>query len=265
LKIPIYQVDAFANHIFKGNPAAVCPLNSWLPDETLQQIASENNLSETAFFVMEKAGYHIRWFTPKAEVDLCGHATLASAYVLFRFLNYEDSVIIFKSKSGPLSVCTDGELITLNFPETPIVPCAAPEEIVTAFGDALVEVWKTDDYMVVLNSEKKLVDLVPDSNLLAKLDCRGIAVTAKGVNVDFVSRFFAPRHGIDEDPVTGSSHCYLTPYWSNQLNKNQLTAKQLSKRSGDLKCERIIEHGVPRILISGKAALYLRGEINVSG
>ncbi len=259
MKIPIYQIDTFTEQVFKGNPAAVCPLEDWLPDDVLQSIAAENNLSETAFFIPATDGYHIRWFTPTVEVELCGHATLASAHVLFELLDDESVDIIFHSMSGELSVTQKSGLLEMNFPGYQLSECTTPVELIRAFGTEPVQVFKSDDYLAVYESEQDIRDLSPDFELLKQLDCRGIIVTAQGSTTDFVSRFFAPRYGINEDPVTGSAHCVLVPYWASVLDKTRFTAAQLSKRGGFLKCELIGD----RVLIGGKAVTYLEGFITL--
>lgn len=264
MKIPIYQIDAFASRVFTGNPAAVCPLEKWLPDTVMQAIAQENNLSETAFFVQEDGGYQIRWFTPAAEVDLCGHATLASAFVLFQRLNIEGNTVTFTSRSGPLKVTQKDHLLSLDFPAQPPEPCDPPQALL----DALTvepkdvppeEVLLAEDYIVVYAAGSDVSLCRPDFSALKGLGARGVAITAPGNDVDFVSRFFAPNVGIDEDPVTGSVHCSLTPYWSKRLGKKQMVAHQISERGGELHCADAGE----RILISGQAVEYLKGEITL--
>lgn len=259
MKLPIYQIDAFAERVFAGNPAAVCPLQEWLSDEIMQSIAEENNLSETAFFVPTEQGFHIRWFTPVAEVDLCGHATLASAYVIFTILGYEKSEILFESKSGPLKVTNSGGLMVMDFPSQPPVTCEIPEEIVQAFNDKPIECLKAEDYIVVFGSEDEVRAAQPELSLLKNVDLRGVVITAQSNRYDFVSRFFAPKLGVDEDPVTGSSHTQLVPYWSNVLGVKKLHAKQVSSRGGELFCELAGN----RVLITGKAIKYLTGEIEI--
>jgi len=259
VKLSIFQIDAFAENIFEGNPAAVVSLEEWLPDALLQNIAQENNLSETAYFVKHGDGYHIRWFTPTTEVDLCGHATLACAHVIFEILGFQASEIVFHSKSGKLKVRKRNGLIELDFPASVITKCDIPNEITKAFGKKPIEVWQADDYVAVYENESDILSLSPDFNILSTLDCRGIIATAQGDNVDFVSRFFAPRYGIDEDPVTGSAHCALVPYWAKELGKEKLSAVQLSKRGGKLQCELRGN----RILIAGKAITYLEGSIEI--
>ena len=259
MKIPIYQIDAFANAPFTGNPAAVCPLQSWLPDQVMQSIAAENNLSETAFFVPTENGFHIRWFTPVAEVDLCGHATLATAYVLFNCLGEKSDTISFESKSGVLKVVRKEELLVLDFPAQPPVLCDMPDEIVRAFKAKPVECLKSEDYIVVFENEEDVVLAKPDFYEVSKLDLRGVAITAKSNKYDFVARFFGPKLGINEDPVTGSAYTQLVPYWSELLGVNKLHAKQLSKRGGELLCELVGD----RVNIAGRAVKYLTGEIEI--
>ncbi len=259
MKISIYQVDAFAEKSFEGNPAAVCPLEEWLPDETLQAIASENNLSETAFFIPRDDCYDLRWFTPVSEVDLCGHATLASAHVVFSKFKPNRSKIVFESRSGTLPVSRDGECLTLDFPAQPGVKCPTPELLVKSLGIAPVECYQSTDLMAVFDNQAQIEQMAPEFRILKEIDSRGIIVTAPGQDTDFVSRFFAPRHNIDEDPVTGSAHCTLAPYWSAILGSKNLSAKQLSKRTGTLHCE----IAGNRVLISGKTRLFLEGEISV--
>ena len=255
----IYQVDAFTDEIFKGNPAAVCPLKYWLKDDIMQKIAMENNLSETAFCVKDGDYYQIRWFTPTVEVDLCGHATLATAFVLFNNENHEGNIIWFNSmRSGELSVTRSGELLTLNFPADVISQPEQNKQIGECFNIKPMLVYKgKTDYMLVFSTETDIKQLIPDLNQIRKLNCRGVIVTAPGEYVDFVSRFFGPQSGVDEDPVTGSAHTTLTPYWSQRLEKKTLTAIQLSARKGFLTCK-INDH---RVEISGKCRLYLKGEI----
>jgi len=259
MKIPIYQIDAFASRVFAGNPAAVCPLERWLPDETLQSIATENNLSETAFFVEEKTGYHIRWLTPVAEVDLCGHATLASAYVLFNELNAPPGSIEFTSRSGPLIVEQHEGLLSLDFPNQKPGSCKVPEELLNGMGGNPLEALCSEDYFVVYAEESDIHHLHPNMDLLKKLGLRGVIATARGKDVDFVSRFFVPGLGIDEDPVTGSAHCALAPYWAEKLGKDSLHALQVSKRGGELFCQVKGD----RVIISGKAAKYMEGTLNI--
>jgi len=261
MKLPIYQIDAFTDRLFCGNPAAVVPLNEWLSDETLSNIASENNLAETAFYIPTEKGFHIRWFTPSLEVDLCGHATLATAFVIFKLQNYQEDTIHFESRSGELLVTLNEDWLTLNFPVDQYQVAVPPPALVESLkGNTMIEVYKgKSDYMVVLGSEEEIKDLDLDIIVLSTIPARGIIVTATGSDVDFVSRFFAPQSGIDEDPVTGSAHTTLIPYWAEKLSKTILTAKQLSKRGGYLRCEL---DGV-RVKIGGQARLYLQGEIEI--
>ncbi len=259
MMLTLYQIDAFAEQAFEGIPAAVVPLKDWLPDATMQAIAEENNLAETAFFVASGAGYHIRWFTPAAEVKLCGHATLASAFVLFNMLGFEGGRIDFDSLSGTLSVTRSGELLTLDFPSQNPTPCEAPEDLVAGLGKTPLECLGREDYLAVFTSEQDIVDIEPDHSLLAKLDLRGIIVTAPGSEVDFVARFFAPTLNVPEDPVTGSAYTHLTPFWSARLGKTKLTARQVSARGGKLICELAGD----RVLISGSAVKYMEGVIEI--
>jgi PhzF family phenazine biosynthesis protein len=261
MNIPIYQADAFTNKLFGGNPAAICPLNAWLPDAIMQQIAAENNLAETAFFVKTEKGYLLRWFTPEFEIDLCGHATLASAHILFTELGYTGSEIHFETvKAGVLIVSNDGDKYTLDFPSRPPQPVdKLPIDLINALGGKIpVEVLKSRDYLVVYETEDEVRELQPDFNLLNRIDTVGIIITAEGDGkVDFVSRVFAPKMGINEDPVTGSAHCTLIPYWAEVLQKDALYACQVSKRMGELWCELKGD----RVLISGKAVTYMKGNI----
>jgi PhzF family phenazine biosynthesis protein len=261
MKLKLYQVDAFTDKIFAGNPAAVCPLpGEWLEDSVMQNIAMENNLSETAFYVNKNNKYHIRWFTPAIEVDLCGHATLATSHVLFNHENYSEKVINFDSRSGILSVRKEDDFIIMNFPADTIQEMKLSHEILSWFNLKPIEAWKgISDYMLVFENEEQIKNIKYNLQELRKIKTRGIIITSKGTKVDFVSRFFAPYAGIEEDPVTGSSHTTLTPYWSKVLNKNELTAMQLSKRTGFLKCKNMND----RIEISGNAKTYLHGEISI--
>lgn len=260
MKLPIYQVDAFTGHLFSGNPAAVVFPGSELSPEIMQAIASENNLSETAFVVTVGEDYQIRWFTPAVEVDLCGHATLAAAHVIFRHLNYSRSTVSFFSKSGPLSVRKDGEILYLDFPVDSIEAVAPPKSLLNGLGAQPTEVYKgRDDYLAIFDNEEIIWSLAPDMAQLSKVPSRGVIVSAPGREVDFVSRFFAPQAGIPEDPVTGSSHTTLTPYWSGKLAKKHLRARQISKRGGELVCKDIGS----RIEIGGRAVTYLVGEISL--
>ena len=269
MELPIYQIDAFTDNVFGGNPAAVCPLEQWLPAEVMQRIAMENSVAETAFFVREGEGFAIRWFTPEIEMDLCGHATLAAAHVIKQYIHAELNVIGFHSASGELQVSIDGDLLTLNLPSRPPVISDIPQVILDAFEQTPVEILKSRDYILIFNDEDIIRHIEPDQTLLntINLDPGGIVVTAKGRDVkgkdkkghdvDFVSRFFTPQASVFEDPVTGSAHCSLIPYWSRKLGKKQLIAKQLSARGGDLYCEDLGE----RVTVSGKAITYMRGTI----
>lgn len=259
MKIPIYQIDAFTREVFRGNPAAVCPLESWLDDTRLQSIAAENSLSETAYIVARDAQYQIRWFTPDQEVDLCGHATLASAYVVFQFLRPGTREVVFSSKSGLLPVTQDEDRLCLDFPARAPVPCSVSETLTKALGQTPGEILCARDYLAVYESEELVRLLQPDMGLLKTLDRLGVIVTAPGRHSDFVSRFFAPGAGIAEDPVTGSAHCTLTPYWAKRLGKARLHALQVSRRGGELFCELRGN----RVLISGYAVKYLQGVIEV--
>ena len=259
MKYEIYQVDAFTSHPFAGNPAAVVPLDAWLPDATMLAIAAENNLAETAFFVGGGGNYELRWFTPEVEIDLCGHATLASAHVLYDVLNTESGVIRFQTKSGELVVTCKDDLIVLDFPSRPPAETEVPEGLFEALGGKPEKVLKSRDYLAVFGSQADVAALKPDFRAISALDSHAVIATAKGDDADFVSRFFAPSFGVDEDPVTGSAHCTLIPYWAEQLGKTQLFARQISKRGGELFCELIGD----RVHIAGRAALYMKGEIYV--
>ena len=257
--LTLYQIDAFTDKIFQGNPAAVCPLKEWLEDSILLSIAQENNLAETAFYVKKDNSFHIRWFTPKTEVKLCGHATLATAYVLFNILGYPENKIKFISASGNLGVNKDGEWLILDFPSNPPTICDLPAEINQAFHTTPIECLQSEDYLIVFNKEEEIANAYPDLEKLKKLDKRGFIITAPSSHYDFVSRFFAPGLGIPEDPVTGSAHTELTPYWSQKLGKNKLSAKQISTRGGELKCELKND----RVLIAGKAVKYMEAAITI--
>jgi len=260
----IYQVDAFTDIVFGGNPAAVMPLDTWLPDRMLQDLAAENNLAETAFFVPEgQDGYRLRWFTPITEVDLCGHATLASAFVIMTILRPGTERVEFATQvAGTLSVTRSGDLFTLDFPSRPPEPMPSDSDqvradIVTALGGGpAADILVARDYMVVYDDAASVARLNPDFTALGRLD-RAVLVTAPGGDADFVSRFFAPGHGIPEDPVTGSTHCTLTPYWAERLGRTELSARQLSARGGQLK----LRLAGDRVLISGTAVLYLEGTV----
>ena len=254
----IYQVDAFTENIFGGNPAAVCPLENWLPDDLMQNIAMENNLAETAFYVPQKNHFELRWFTPTIEVDLCGHATLASAHIIFSNGFEGDKVLFISPKSGEISVRKNEGMYTMNFPSDTLEKVNAPTELIKGLGITPMEVFKgKTDYMVIVENQTIIESLQPNFKLLEKIKARGTIVTAPGRDVDFVSRCFFPQVGVDEDPTTGSAHTSMIPYWANKLRKNELTAAQLSKRKGNLKCSYLID----RVEISGFAKTYLMGKI----
>jgi PhzF family phenazine biosynthesis protein len=259
MKLQLYMMDAFASGNMKGNPAAVCPLDTWLDDSILQHIAQENNQSETAFLVRNGTHFDIRWFTPTTEVDLCGHATLASASVIYNFLGYSGPMIRFNSKSGELDITRNNDLITLNFPIIQVNKMDPTPDLINGLGKTPKEIYKATDILAVFEDEADIIDIKPNLYLLEKLNARGIVVTAKGHDADFVSRFFGPAVGIPEDPVTGSAHSMLVPYWASKLNKTKFHALQLSKRGGELFCELANN----RVLISGKANLYMKGEIYI--
>lgn len=259
MKLPLYIVNAFSREAFRGNPAAVCPLDEWLDDTTMQCIAAQNNLSETAFIVPDNHVYQIRWFTPAAEVPLCGHATLASAAVVRWFLQPGCSRVDFQSMSGRLGVEFDQDRILLDFPALPAEQVAAPGNLVRGLGVEPVEVRVAEYYLAVLDSEEQVRSLNVNLRDFATLDRKGVIVTAAGDEVDFVSRFFAPLLAVDEDPVTGSAHCTLVPYWSQRLGRTRLRAKQISSRGGELYCE--LEGD--RVQLGGYANLYLQGEIHI--
>jgi PhzF family phenazine biosynthesis protein len=257
----MFQIDAFTEELFRGNPAGVCPLESWLPDDLMQKIAMENNLAETAFYVRTGDRFRIRWFTPAAEVDLCGHATLASAHVIFNIDRFPGALIELDSRSGVLRVRRDGDLLTLDFPADPIHPVAPPAGLNESLGAPPLEVLRgKTDYLAVFGTEEEIIALNPDFRKLKAIEARGVICTARGRAVDFVSRFFAPQVGIDEDPVTGSAHTSLAPYWAEKLGRTEMSAMQLSPRRGWLKVK-IVGH---RVEIGGKARAYLEGRIALS-
>lgn len=258
MEITLYQADAFTNQLFRGNPAAVCPLKEWLPDATLQAIAAENNLSETAFFIPKGPDFQLRWFTPAIEVALCGHATLATAHILFQHLGHPRNTINFHTLSGPLSVSRGDGLYIMDFPTDILEPTPAPAVLLQALQAEPVEVFTgREDYLIVLESQEQVARLRPDFQLLRQVKGRGVIATAPGEEVDFVSRCFFPNAGIDEDPVTGSAHTTLTPYWAERLSRQELTARQISARGGELKCTMLGE----RVAIAGQAVTYLEGRI----
>ncbi len=261
MKVPYFQVDAFTDRVFGGNPAGVCVLDRWLDDTMLQRIAAENNLSETAFVVPLAEGFDLRWFTPTVEVDLCGHATLASAFVLFTELRHRDARAHFHTRSGLLRATWDGKVVMLDFPARPGAPCAAPPALIEGLGHIPREVRKSRDYLAVLGSAAEVRSLAPDLPQIATLDCLGVIATAAGDDCDFVSRFFAPGAGVPEDPVTGSAHCTLIPYWAEKLGRDKLTARQLSTRGGTIICEMRGD----RVGIGGSAVLYSKAEIILPG
>jgi len=258
--LPYFQVDAFTSRIFGGNPAGVCLLEAWLPDEVLQRIATENNLSETAFVVGDRDRYELRWFTPTVEVDLCGHATLAAAFVIINERGFSGDTLHFQTKSGVLGASHEDGMITLDFPAWPAKRCdEVPAIMAEALGWLPRELFKTRDYLAVFSNEEEIRSLQPDMTLLARLDCLGVICTAPGADCDFVSRFFAPGAGVPEDPVTGSAHSTLIPYWSSRLGRTRLFARQLSRRGGELYCEDRRD----RVGIGGRAALYSRARLEL--
>jgi PhzF family phenazine biosynthesis protein len=259
MELKVYQVDAFAEKSFGGNPACVVPLEQWLDETLMQQIALEHNQPETVFFVKAGDQYQIRWFTPTVEVDICGHATIASAYVLFNLLGYEgEKIEFFSHRSGPLSVTRNGELLTLDFPTDTISPVAIDETLLNCFTEVPLEAYRgRNDFMVVFSDEKTIREMQPVWSAITKLHSRGLIVTAPGDQVDFVSRWFGPQSGINEDPVTGSAHTTLIPYWRTVLQKDEMNALQVSSRCGKLHCQ----FKGDRVLISGSAVLYMIGTI----
>jgi len=260
MNIPIYQVDAFTLGPFSGNPAAVCPLDAWLDDAAMQSIAAENNLSETAFIVASEEGYDLRWFTPAIEVDLCGHATLAAAYVVLNYLQPDLDAVAFETLSGRLTVTRDGDRLSMDFPARAPTPVAVSQALIDALGEAPSEVHASRDILAVFDDEARVRALSPDqARLLALDEGLGVIATAKGDTVDFVSRFFVPKAGIAEDPVTGSAHCTLVPFWAERLGKLQLVAHQVSPRGGELHCE----HRGDRVIMSGQCTLFLTGSIHL--
>lgn len=260
MKIPMFQVDAFTRKVFGGNPAAVCVLDKWLGDETLRSIAAENNLPETAFIVQGEEFYELRWFTPKVEVDLCGHATLASAFVIFSFIEKGLLSVAFKTASGVLKVEKSGDALSMDFPSRKPVKTGMDDILAEALGIRPKEIYKSRDLLAVFDNESQIRRMRPDFEKLKRIrDCFAVIVSAPGDSADFVSRFFAPNAGIPEDPVTGSAHCTLIPFWAERLGKSRLHALQLSARGGELHCEDMGE----RVKISGNAVLYLKGEIHL--
>jgi predicted PhzF superfamily epimerase YddE/YHI9 len=266
MRLPYYQINAFASHPFGGNPAGVCPLERWLPEALLQQIAAENNLAETAFFVRRDepdGGFDLRWFTPEVEVDLCGHATLASAHVLFTELNFPEMSVRFHTRSGWLSARRRGDLVEIDLPASPPAPCRTPEALTRALGAAPRETFKARDYLAVFDSPQEVAALAPDMEALKQLEgCLGVIATARGGEgaSDFVSRFFAPGAGVPEDPVTGSTHCALVPFWAERLGRTEVFARQISRRGGELFCRLDGD----RVTLGGRCAIYCRGELEIS-
>jgi len=257
--LKIYQIDAFANQVFKGNPAAVIPLEKWLPSAVMQKIAAENNLSETAFFVKQATHFEIKWFTPTIEIELCGHATLASAFVIFNYLKYDKNEIHFTCQVGDLFVKKEADWIKLNFPSIETQSIKTPAIVAQAIGTHPIAFYDSKTkYVALLEDEDAVQNCQPDFSFIQQLN-KNLIITAKGKDVDFVSRFFAPQSGINEDPVTGSAHSVLIPFWSKKLNKTTLTAMQLSQRTGFIKCKYLGE----RVEMSGQAVCYLVGEIFV--
>jgi PhzF family phenazine biosynthesis protein len=260
MSIPYYQVDAFTSRLFAGNPAGVCILSAWLSDSMLQSIAAENNLAETAFIVQRDSYFDLRWFTPTLEMDLCGHATLAPAHVLFRHLGYRDGVVTFQTRAGRLTVTRSDDLLTLDFPARPASACSPPDALTEGLGSSPTFTAKARDYLVVFANERAVRELRPNMNALMQLDCLGIIATAPGDNCDFVSRFFAPQAGVPEDPVTGSAHCTLIPYWAERLGRTKMHAMQVSPRGGELFCE----YRGERVGIAGRAVTYSSGFLHIS-
>ena len=259
MEIPIYQVDAFASQVFAGNPAAVCPLEAWLPDDVMQAIAAENNLSETAFFVRRGEAFDLRWFTPAVEATMCGHATLGSAYVIFNYLEPERREARFQTLSGQLIVTRKGDDYCLDLPAQPPKRAEVDAEMTAALGAEPIEAWRSAYMMAVFSDEARIASMSPDFAKVQAIEPGMIIVTAPGEACDFVSRFFAPAAGIPEDPVTGSAHCILAPYWAQRLGKTQMSARQISRRGGELAVELRDE----RILLTGRVAPYLQGRIRV--
>jgi PhzF family phenazine biosynthesis protein len=261
MPIPLFHVDAFTGRPFSGNPAAVCPLKAWLDDELLLAVAAENNLSETAYFVHEGDSYRLRWFTPRCEVSLCGHATLASAFVMLTTLKLQQESVRFQTRSGLLTVTRQDDLLAMDFPALVPWDCPSPpSDLIEGLGARASQIRVVqikDNYFVVYDSEDEIRSVQPNLSRLEKLHPAGVAVTAPGKDADFVSRYFAPSYGIPEDPVTGSTHCSLTPYWAQRLGKSILHARQVSQRGGELWCELAGD----RVVIKGKAVLTLQGSL----
>lgn len=259
MELSLFQIDAFTDAVFAGNPAAVCPLDSWIPDAMMQAIAAENNLAETAFFVATDDGFDLRWFTPTLEVDLCGHATLASSFLIFERIAPDAEKLVFRTRSGELTVARKHGMLFLDFPSYPGTVVECPPALSGGLGAVPQEVVEGPNYLAVFAEEADIAALAPDMETLATLHPRGVIATAPGESVDFVSRFFGPSFGVPEDPVTGSAHCMLTPYWAKRLGKDRMDARQISHRGGTLVCE---DRG-ERVGIGGNAVLYLEGKISV--
>lgn len=259
MKLPIYQLDVFTEKQFHGNPAAVIPLETWLPEETMQKIASENSLYETVFFVKNESAYDIRWFTPRKESDLCGHATLAAAFVILNYIGDIEDHVVFHSKSGDIEVWHEDGLYSMNFPKLEITRCEMPYELVLGLGKLPKATYKSRDYLLVYDDEDQILDLDPDLEELQYVQTSGIIVTAKGVDCDYVLRYFAPSMGLNEDPAAGSAQCTLVPYWAEVLGKSEFVVKQLSRRGGTIYCKDLGD----KVQISGKVMTYLEGHINI--
>jgi len=262
MTLDIFQIDAFTDKLFGGNPAAVCPLKEWLPDATLLNIAKENNLAETAYFIHKQNNvFHLRWFTPEIEIDLCGHATLASAFVILNCLDYDFESVLFQTMSGELTISRKGHFLEMDFPSRPPNPSELPQTIKNSLSNQPNEVYKARDYVLVYNSENDIKNLKVSASILEQINLSpgGIIVTSKGNECDFVSRFFTPGAAVFEDPVTGSAHCTLIPFWAKRLNKNDLHAFQISDRKGELFCKLVGE----RVFIKGTAVKYLQGTIEI--
>lgn len=259
MELPLFQVDAFTDKIFGGNPAAICPLENWIADDLMQTIAVENNLSETAFFVANGTDFDLRWFTPALEVELCGHATLATAFLIFDRIAPDADTLRFNTRSGALTVSRRNSMLFLDFPSYPGEAVDCPVALADGLGQAPQEVLEGPNYMAVFGVEADIAALAPDMEMIARLHPRGVIATAPGDDVDFVSRFFGPSFGVPEDPVTGSAHCMLTPYWAKRLGKTRMEARQISARGGALVCE---DRG-DRVGIGGNAVMYLEGTITV--
>lgn len=257
MRIPYYTINAFTNRPFSGNPAGVCPLDAWLPDPVMQKIAAENDLSETAFFVKEASGYRLRWFAPAGEVDLCGHATLAAAHVLFNEEKIKDPVVKFETRSGRLEVKRDGDQFVMNFPALPMEPQDTNEDLEDGLDITVVEAFTGMDHVALLENEASVKAVKPNLAMLSRLDLRGVVVTAKGRDCDYVCRCFAPKFGVPEDPVTGSIQCALAPFWAERLGKTKFTVRQLSARGGEM----AVELKGDRVMIGGETRLYLKGEV----